>query len=280
MDSGEKSAELVKEYYTESVRAEWRRLVKDAAHRVELETTLHFLDRYLPPHASILDAGGGPGRYTIELARRGHDVVLLDMTPANLDFARRQIKRARVQKQVTGIVEGTIVDLAKVADASFDAAVCLGGPLSHVLDPADRNRAVDELLRVVKPGGIVAVSVMGRLSVLALELMLFPQEIDMPIHAQIRDTGSYYGGSGFTACHFFLPEELAGLFAGKPAFIETMAGLEGLGARIDKAVNRTARQPERWQRWLETHYRTCTHPAVVGMSEHMLIIARKEEKPT
>ena len=102
----------------------------------------------------------------------------------------------------------------------------------------------------------------------------------MPIHAQIRDTGSYYGGSGFTACHFFLPEELAGLFAGKPAFIETMAGLEGLGSRIDKAVNRTARQPERWQRWLETHYRTCTHPAVVGMSEHMLIIARKEEKPT
>ena len=280
MDSGQNSAELVKEYYTESVRAEWRRLVKDAAHRVELETTLHFLDRYLPPHARILDAGGGPGRYTIELARRGHDVVLLDMTPANLDFARRQIKRAKVQQQVTGIVEGSIVDLAQFAGASFDAAVCLGGPLSHVLDPADRNHAVDELLRVVKPGGIVAVSVMGRLSVLALELMLFPQEIDMPIHAQIRETGSYYGDMGFTACHFFLPEELAGLFTGKRAFVETLVGLEGLGSRVDKAVNRTAKHPERWQRWLETHYRTCTHPAVIGMSEHMLIIARKEEKTT
>ena len=278
MENGQASAELVKGFYTESVRAEWRRLVKDTAHRVELETTLHFLDRYLPPHALILDAGGGPGRYTIELARRGHDVVLLDMTPANLDFARRQIKRAKVQKQVTGIVEGTIVDLAQFADSSFDAAVCLGGPLSHVLDAADRNRAVGELLRVVKPGGTVAVSVMGRLSVLALELMLFPQEIDMPLHAQIRETGSYYGGHGFTACHFFLPEELAALFEGKQAIVETLVGLEGLGSRVDKAVNRTAKHPERWQRWLETHLRTCTHPAVVGMSEHMLIIARKEEK--
>ncbi len=278
MDGERESTEQVKRYYTESVRAEWRRLIKDAAHRVELETTLHFLEQYLPPHGLILDAGGGPGRYTIELARRGHDVVLLDMTPANLDFARRQIKRARVQQQVTGIVEGTIVDLAQFADASFDAAVCLGGPLSHVLDAGDRNRAVSELLRVVKPGGIVAVSVMGRLSVLALELMLFPQEIDMPIHAQIRDTGSYYGGNGFTACHFFLPEELAGLFEGKQAVVETMVGLEGLSSRIDKAVNRTAKHPERWQRWLETHYSTCTHPAVVGMSEHMLLIARKEEK--
>lgn len=278
MENEQASAELVKGYYTESVRAEWRRLVKNAAHRVELETTLHFLDRYLPPYALILDAGGGPGRYTIELARRGHDVVLLDMTPANLDFARRQIRRAKVQQQVTGIVEGSIVDLAQFADSSFDAAICLGGPLSHVLDPADRDRAVGELLRVVKPGGIVAISVMGRLSVLALELMHFPQEIDMPLHAQIRETGSYFGGHGFTACHFFLPEELAALFEGKNATVETLVGLEGLGSRVDKAVNRTARHPERWQRWLETHYRTCTHPAVVGTSEHMLIIARREEK--
>jgi hypothetical protein len=27
---------------------------------------------------------------------------------------------------------------------------------------------------------------------------------------------------------------------------------------------------------METHYRTCTHPAVVGMSEHMLLIGKKD----
>lgn len=278
MSTEQTSAELVKTFYTQSVRDEWRRLVKRPSNRIEMETTLHFLERELPGHAAILDAGGGPGRYTIELARRGHQVVLLDLTPANLDFARRQIKRARVQANVTGVVEGSILDLSRFADATFDAVLCLGGPLSHVLAAADRRRAVAELVRVAKPDGIIAVSVMGRLSVLALELLLFPQEIDMPLHAQIRDTGDYFGGSGFTACHFFLPEELTALFADEPVTVEALVGLEGLNSRLDKAVSRTARDPERWRRWLETHFATCTHPAVAGMSEHMLIIARKLER--
>jgi len=275
MDGGATSAELVKSYYTESVRSEWRRLIQGAKQRLEMETTLHFLAQSLPESGLILDAGGGPGRYTIELARRGYDMMLLDMTPANLVFAQRQIKRARVQTRVRGVVEGTIVDFAHFDDESFDAALCLGGPLSHVLDAGARAQAVDELLRVVKPGGVVAVSVMGRLSVLALELAQFPEEIDMPIHAQIRDAGSYFGGNGFTACHFFLPEELTQLFEGRGVDVKALVGLEGLSSRLNKATNRTARHPDRWQRWLATHYATCTHPAVVGMSEHMLIIVRK-----
>ena len=139
------STELVKEFYTGSVRQEWRRLVKDPVRRLELETTLHFLDQSLPAAGAILDAGGGPGRYTIELARRGYTMTLLDMTPANLDFARRQIKRAKVQQQVREIVEGSIVDLARFDDASFEAVLCLGGPLSHVLDAGDRARAAGAL---------------------------------------------------------------------------------------------------------------------------------------
>lgn len=278
MDAEQTSAELVKAFYTQSVRDEWRRLVKDPAHRLELDTTLHFLAQHLPASGLLLDAGGGPGRYTVELAQRGYELVLLDMTPANLAFARRQIKRARVQAQVKATVEGTILDLSRFADASFDAALCLGGPLSHVLNAGDRSRAIDELLRVVKPGGVVVVSVMGRLSVLALELQLFSHELELPLHAQIRDTGNYFGGSGFTACHFFLPEEFAALFAEKAVRVEALVGLEGLGARMNRPLNRVAKNPERWQRWLETHYATCMHPAVVGTSEHMLIIVRKEER--
>ena len=275
MTNGQLPEQQVKDYYTDTVRAEWRRLVKDPAHRLELDTTLHFLAQHLPPTGTVLDAGGGPGRYTVELARRGYAVVLLDMTPANLAFAQRQIKRARVQKQVTGIVEGTIVDMSEFADETFDAVICLGGPLSHILAAADRERAVAELIRVVKPGGIVAISVMGRLSVLALELVTFPHEIDLPVHEQIRDTGDYFGGYGFTACHFFLPEEFVALFDGRGVAVEALVGVEGLNSRHERAVNRVAKDPERYQRWLETHYRTCTHPSVVGMSEHMLIVLKK-----
>ncbi|MCK4722519.1 MAG: class I SAM-dependent methyltransferase, partial [Dehalococcoidia bacterium] len=73
--------DTVRSFYAEFAQGEWRRLVKDSYHQLELNTTLHFLEKYLPSEGLILDAGGGPGRYTIELAKRGYDVVLLDLTP-------------------------------------------------------------------------------------------------------------------------------------------------------------------------------------------------------
>jgi SAM-dependent methyltransferase len=236
---------------------------------------LHFLEKHLPQGGLILDAGGGPGRYTIELAKRGYDVVLLDLTPANLAFARRQIKRAQLQERVADIVEGSILNLSQFEDNVFDGVVCLGGPLSHVLGMQARDQAISELIRVSKAGAPLFVSVMGRLSLFVHELVHFQPEIELPLFTQIRDCGEYAGEAGFTACHFFLPEELRDAFMDKGVSIVEMVGLEGLNSRQDRQVNQLAKNAVRWKIWLETHYQTCTHPAVVGMSEHMLIICRK-----
>lgn len=46
---------------------EWNRLVKDAYHALEFLVTMHYLRKYLPETGKILDAGGGPGRYALEL---------------------------------------------------------------------------------------------------------------------------------------------------------------------------------------------------------------------
>jgi SAM-dependent methyltransferase len=67
----------------------------------------------------ILDAGGGPGRYTVTLASKGYEMILFDMTPANLEFAKRQIKQSGVQDRVKDVVEGSIVDLSRFADNTF-----------------------------------------------------------------------------------------------------------------------------------------------------------------
>ncbi|MBN1437886.1 MAG: methyltransferase domain-containing protein [Anaerolineales bacterium] len=266
----------VKKYYTETVRKEWNRLVRGPYFRLEFETTMHYLKKFLPKSGRILDAGGGPGRYTIELARRGYRMTLLDLAPANLAFARRRIRAAGVQNRVEGIVEGSITDLSGFADGTFDAVICTGGPLSHVLDARRRGRAVKELIRVAKKRAPLFVSVMSRLSVQLIELALFPHEIEMPFFKVARDTGDYPGMCGFTACHFFLPEELEQAFTGKGVRILEMIGLEGLSSRQYRAVNALARHPKRWRVWLQTHFLTCAHPAVVGMSEHMLIVCRKE----
>jgi SAM-dependent methyltransferase len=268
---------LVKEFYTSQVREEWRRLVKNAYHRLEFETTLHYLDKYLPQHGLILDAGGGPGRYTLELAKKGYEVVLLDATQANLDFAKRQIRRHGLQTKVKEITAGSIVDLSRFNNDTFDAVLCSGGPLSHILDPHNRELAIGELMRVAKPGVPIFVSVIGRLAVLGVILMEGPHEIELPHFKELLQTGDYFGGHGFTACHFFLPEELRGEFTREGLQIMELAGLEGISSNHVKELNRLAKDENRFRIWLDAHYQTCTHPAVVGTSEHMLIVCHKHE---
>jgi 2-polyprenyl-3-methyl-5-hydroxy-6-metoxy-1,4-benzoquinol methylase len=266
---------LVKNYYTGYVRKEWRRLIKDAYHRLEFETTLHFLKKHFPRKGLLLDAGGGPGRYTVTLARQGYDMLMLDMTPANVEFAKREIKRSGVEHHVKDVIEGSIVDLSRFADNTFDGVICLGGPLSHVVNRKKRDRAVRELVRVAKPGAPIAVSVMSRLSVLVVELTLFPEEVELPHYQKLLKTGDYLGQYGFTACHFFLPEEFRTAFDDKGVEVLEMVGLEGISSSHRRELNRIAKNGRQWKIWQATHLKTCTHPAVVGTSEHMLIVARK-----
>jgi SAM-dependent methyltransferase len=269
------SDNLVTQYYTKFVRGEWQRLVKDAYHRLEFDTTLHFLHKYLPLHGHILDAGGGPGRYTLELAKRGYHVTLLDLTQANLDFARRMVKRYKIQDRVEQITPGSIVDLSQFPENSFDAILCSGGPLSHVLYAEERIRAISELVRVTKPGAPIFVSVIGRLSVLVFILMQAQHEIELPHTQQLLVTGDYLGGHGFTACHFFLPDELRQAFTRPDLEIVEMAGLEGISSHYTRQLNQLAKNRNRYVTWLQMHFQTCTHPSVVGTSEHMLIVCRK-----
>jgi hypothetical protein len=118
---------------------------------------------------------------------------------------------------------------------------------------------------------------MSRLSVMVVELMLFQHEIGEKTHREICATGNIDGTTGFTACHFFLPEELHEAFDLRTVEFITMAGLEGLGSNHRSKINRLARDERRWADWKVTHFETCTHPAVVGLSEHMLIVVRKNK---
>ena len=156
---------------------EWKRLEQDAYHRLEFDTTAHYLEKYLPSQGLVLDAGGGPGRYSIHLAKMGYNVVLLDFSPELLDKARKQIKRAKVEDKIDKVIHGTMCDLSSFEDGKFDAVLCLGGALAHVLDRNEREKAVHELIRVAKKGAPMFVSVIGQIALLVSELVRFPHEI-------------------------------------------------------------------------------------------------------
>src|SRR5207247_1884993 len=135
--------------YDRDPEREWGRLELGAQDRLEYLITSHALTRHLPPRdrpRHVLDAGGGPGRYTIDLARRGYRVTLLDLSPGLLDLARCRIAKCDplTQANVAAVVTGSIVDLSRFLDDSFDAVLCLGGPLSHVVDSTERRHALRE----------------------------------------------------------------------------------------------------------------------------------------
>ncbi len=273
-----KETEMVKNLYSRIVDREWNRLVRDEFHRLEWNTTWRFLQESLPAAGLVLDAGGGPGRYTIELARRGYDVVLLDLVAGNLERAREEIGRAGVGGRVKQLVEGTIADLSRFEGSSFDAVLCLGGPLSHLHPESERAKAVSELVRVAKRGAPICASVISKYGVLLATPEGWPGAV-----ADVKEdftrlilTGDSYAFVRDGFCHFFTSAELERSFAKENVKIVRKVGLEGLNTDEKTTNVFAAEHPEAWKKWLEIHEAVCTDPFVVDASGHMMIVVRKE----
>lgn len=275
-----KGSDILRTYY--SSFDEWGRLVRDPYHRLEFDTTIHFLKKHLPKRGLVLDAGGGPGRYTIELARQGYEIVLLDLSPDLLNIARREVTRAGVQNRVRTIVEGSIDDLSEFASESFDAVLCLGAPLNHLTSGKRREKAVDELIRVAKRRAPVAISVISRFVAIAqgaaVALVEAPKELDdrWKVYRRVLRTGDYDGKLGFAPCHFFLPVELEELLRRHGLKVIDEVGLQGIGAHYRyELMHLPAKGSKAWGAYERAHWDSCTHPASVATSEHFLMIGRK-----
>ncbi len=75
----------VRSYYNENTEEELLRL--DTCW-LEYGVTRAWIDATVSQSSEILDLGGGPGCYALELAQLGHTVSLVDLSPANLALAR------------------------------------------------------------------------------------------------------------------------------------------------------------------------------------------------
>lgn len=272
-----KEVKLTKKNYEKDAIQEWNRLAKDPFHKIEFDTTIKFLKKYLPKKSFVLDAGGGPGRYAIELAKMGHDVVLFDLVPEHLEIARKKIKKAKVQTKIKDVVEGSITDLSKFEDNSFDIVLCLGGPLSHVNPESERQKAINELLRVAKKGALIFVSVMSKYGVLLATPLGWPQEVGYKKHFEnLVSNGEDYKWRGDGYCHYFTSSELEAIFAKNAVQIIEKVGLEGLNVSPEATNDFAKKYPKAWKNWLAIHDKICTDPVIVDLSGHMMIIVKKK----
>lgn len=111
------------------------------------------------PGTSVIDVGCGAGRHTFEAYRRGADVIGFDQSVSDLNDVETMLRAMRDEGHVPlsakgEAVKGDALDLP-YADESFDCVIA-SEILEHV--PED-DRAIAELVRVLKPGGALAITV-------------------------------------------------------------------------------------------------------------------------
>ncbi|TET20040.1 class I SAM-dependent methyltransferase [Candidatus Bathyarchaeota archaeon] len=271
--------EKVREWYDTHAEYEWLRLFQDGYHQLEYLVTMHFLQKYLPKTGLVLDAGGGPGRYTIELAKKGYKVVLLDLSPKCLEIAKKEVKKAGVEDMVRAIVEGSITDLSRFGNELFDAVLCLGGPLSHLLERSERERATSELARVAKKKAPLFISVFNRYGVFSVVLSAHPEDLTDSFYKEMFTEGIHRVHTRFGSfpdAYFFLPNELKELLENNGLQTITLASCEGLSAHLEEATNELHGNREKWRRWLKILLQTCTDHSLIGIGNHLLYVGRKE----
>jgi SAM-dependent methyltransferase len=147
------------DFFDEYADEEWTRFEQPRMGAASLDVHAHYLRLFIRAGDRVLDVGAGPGRFTIELARIGAEIVVADVSPGQLELNREKVAEAGAEANVLDRVLADVTDLSAFGDAAFDAVVCYGGPLSYVVERADD--AVAELVRVVRPGGHILVSVMS-----------------------------------------------------------------------------------------------------------------------
>ena len=262
----------VERFYDEHVEHEWGRLER---HRTEFAVTMCALEDYLPPPpAAILDVGGGPGRYSVALARRGYAVTLLDISGSVLAFAEQKAHELGVE--LGGLVHGSATDLCPEQDESFDA-VLLMGPLYHLIQPDDRERALREARRVLKPNGLVFASFITRYAPILEAARRQPEWILLHRDRceQLLATGvlTERPGGGFTDAYFATPAEVCPLLEANGFETLDLLSAEGVTATVADEIEKL--DGEAWEAWVRLNYRLGKDPSVLGAAFHLLYVGRR-----
>lgn len=107
----------------------------------------------LTPGMRVLDVGCGPGRHSLALARRGLDVVGVDLSPEFVALARQAATTEGLAARFEVL---DVRDLVFAGD--FDAAICLCQGGFGLLGGTDEVAVFGRIVAAVRPGGVLAVS--------------------------------------------------------------------------------------------------------------------------
>jgi len=261
---------IIRDYYDADVEQEWNRI----AGCPEFLLTCRMLERYIKPGERVLDIGGGPGRYSLYLAGKGCDVTLFDLSAENTKFGAAQAAREGLSIET---ITGDARDADKLASGQYDH-VLLMGPMYHLLEEADRVKAVNAAIKLLKSGGIIYVSFInsfaGMIYAMVQEpaLIVSTNPVEIEYRSQVLAQKSY-AGDAFTRAFFIEQSEILPFMARFPLTKLHLFGQEGIMAPCEGNI--MAQPKAVVDAWLDFSEKLWGRDEFLSWAEHLMYVGRK-----
>ncbi|MFW9975823.1 MAG: class I SAM-dependent methyltransferase [Candidatus Thorarchaeota archaeon] len=271
---------IIEGHFDKDAHLEWERLDRTPRGKVQFHIHQYYLRKYIKKGDRVLEIGPGPGRFTIELAKIGARIGVVDIANAQLKMNEEKVREAGYEECIEWRRKLDILDLEGIPDNEFDSTVVFGGPLSYVIEFV--NRALDEVIRVTKPGGIILTSVMSCLGTFHhLIRNVFDKWENMGLENfdAIVDTGDVLGkmaDQGTHQCHMFRWSEYRDLLSGYPVEIldASAANFLSTGLFNEEYLTELMGDEEKWKMFLKWELDFCREPGAIDGGTHMIVILR------
>ncbi|MBR3645324.1 MAG: methyltransferase domain-containing protein [Lachnospiraceae bacterium] len=238
------------------------------AYKVGYQTIIHFLDAALKSKNDIIQVGAsGAEVYGLYLARKGHNVIVIEPDPDEAEVLRSKVDEVQRIK----VVNDTYDSLEDYADDSMDAVLCFGPMYSSISFEA-KQQILRESYRVCKSGGTVFVSFLMN------EMMILDKTFNGDYDFISGPKFDSISLRAITPNRRLLSfDEIEVLYKLSKVRYSKRFAAEGVSLLIkDKMEGMNEKQ---FARWMDYHFKTCTKVETLGYSTHVIYITTKRDVP-
>lgn len=280
-ESLEYDANYPRSHYDRLADDEWTRLTNSRRGELNLLVHLDVLRQHITADMDVLEIGAGTGIYTKELVNMSRRLVVADLSKVQLDLNQEHMRELGVVDLVYEYRVLDLVDLSEIDDSYFDAIVCVGGPLSYLLNKA--KVGVQELIRVVKPGGIVILGVMSLISTLIRFMGSLVQEKDeigienlrWVLQTGIQDREHNPGREHY--CHMMTCADVDSLLKNEEIEIVERRAPGLLSLAPEEALAQVREDDELWELLVERELAWSRLPGTLDLGTNIIYVLRKSE---